>query len=228
MRCIDTLTAPDAFVALHKRAIRAAAEVVDSPAGALFVRAAAGRRLPMGRLLEHARGHRAGAARPSLGRPVRDGRTGSCVLDGIAGRRTSWLPELPRAWIGAAAQSFRRPDRLRRPGALAGAVQTGPGGLRPATGGWSRNREPGRRAARHAGPDADPGASRIQSAFRVRHPRYQERFRTALDAFGQCRGSTPTIPSSSATCWRRCGPPSARSPACCRGCRRTGRKEAMR
>jgi putative PEP-CTERM system histidine kinase len=39
MRCIDTLTAPDAFVGLHKRAIRAVAEVVDSPAGVLFVRA---------------------------------------------------------------------------------------------------------------------------------------------------------------------------------------------
>jgi putative PEP-CTERM system histidine kinase len=38
MRCIEALTAPEAFVALHKRAIRAAAEVVDSPAGALFVR----------------------------------------------------------------------------------------------------------------------------------------------------------------------------------------------
>lgn len=38
LRCIDALTAPEAFVALHKRAIRAAAEVVDSPAGALFVR----------------------------------------------------------------------------------------------------------------------------------------------------------------------------------------------
>ena len=38
MRCIDSLTAADAFAALHKRAIRAAAEVVDSPAGALFVR----------------------------------------------------------------------------------------------------------------------------------------------------------------------------------------------
>jgi putative PEP-CTERM system histidine kinase len=38
MRCIDALTAPEAFVALHKRAIRAAGEVVDSPAGALFVR----------------------------------------------------------------------------------------------------------------------------------------------------------------------------------------------
>ena len=39
MRCIDTLTAPDAFVGLHKRAIRAVAEVVDSPAGVLFARA---------------------------------------------------------------------------------------------------------------------------------------------------------------------------------------------
>ena len=38
MRCINALTAPDAFIALHKRAIRAAAEVVDSPGGALFVR----------------------------------------------------------------------------------------------------------------------------------------------------------------------------------------------
>nr|WP_294523660.1 XrtA/PEP-CTERM system histidine kinase PrsK [uncultured Rhodopila sp.] len=38
MRCIDALTAPDTFVPLHKRAICAAAEVVDSPAGALFVR----------------------------------------------------------------------------------------------------------------------------------------------------------------------------------------------
>jgi putative PEP-CTERM system histidine kinase len=39
MRCIDTLTAPEAFVSLPRRAIKAAAEVVDSPAGALFVRA---------------------------------------------------------------------------------------------------------------------------------------------------------------------------------------------
>jgi putative PEP-CTERM system histidine kinase len=38
MRCIDALTAPESFVALHKRAIGAAAGVVDSPAGVLFVR----------------------------------------------------------------------------------------------------------------------------------------------------------------------------------------------
>jgi putative PEP-CTERM system histidine kinase len=39
MRCIDTLTAPAAHTSLPVRAIRAVAEVVDSPAGALFVRA---------------------------------------------------------------------------------------------------------------------------------------------------------------------------------------------
>jgi putative PEP-CTERM system histidine kinase len=40
MRCIDTLSMPDAFANFHGRAIRAVAEVVDSPGGALFVRAA--------------------------------------------------------------------------------------------------------------------------------------------------------------------------------------------
>ena len=39
MRCIDTLTTPEAYVGLHKRAIQAVAQVVDSPAGVLFVRA---------------------------------------------------------------------------------------------------------------------------------------------------------------------------------------------
>jgi putative PEP-CTERM system histidine kinase len=39
MRCIDTLTTPETYVGLHKRAILAVAQVVDSPAGVLFVRA---------------------------------------------------------------------------------------------------------------------------------------------------------------------------------------------
>jgi putative PEP-CTERM system histidine kinase len=39
MRCIDTLTAPAAHTSLPVRAIRAVAEVVDGPAGVLFVRA---------------------------------------------------------------------------------------------------------------------------------------------------------------------------------------------
>ena len=38
MQCIETLSAPEAYVGLHTRAARALAEVVDSPAGALYVR----------------------------------------------------------------------------------------------------------------------------------------------------------------------------------------------
>ena len=38
VRCIDTLTAPEAHVGLHQRAVRALAGIVDCPAGALFVR----------------------------------------------------------------------------------------------------------------------------------------------------------------------------------------------
>ena len=38
MRCITILSAPDAYVALHTRAIRAVAEVLDSPGGVLFLR----------------------------------------------------------------------------------------------------------------------------------------------------------------------------------------------
>jgi putative PEP-CTERM system histidine kinase len=37
-RCINTLSAADGYTALHERVIRATAEIVDSPAGALFLR----------------------------------------------------------------------------------------------------------------------------------------------------------------------------------------------
>jgi putative PEP-CTERM system histidine kinase len=38
MRCIATLSSPDAYIALHTRVIRAMAEVVDSPGGVLLLR----------------------------------------------------------------------------------------------------------------------------------------------------------------------------------------------
>ncbi len=38
MRCIEILSAPDAYIALHTRVIRAVAEVLDSPGGVLFLR----------------------------------------------------------------------------------------------------------------------------------------------------------------------------------------------
>jgi putative PEP-CTERM system histidine kinase len=97
MRCIDALTAPEAFVALHKRAIRAAAEVVDSPAGALFVRP------PRDVAFQWAGSWNM----PAMTAPVPPGhplvalfRDGDWIvqLDEHADAET-WLPELPRSWV---------------------------------------------------------------------------------------------------------------------------------
>jgi putative PEP-CTERM system histidine kinase len=97
MRCIDALTAPDAFVALHKRAIRAAAEVVDSPAGALFVRP------PQDVAFQWAGSWNM----PAVTAPVPPGHPLVALFSGkewivrLDQHEDSapWLPELPRAWI---------------------------------------------------------------------------------------------------------------------------------
>lgn len=97
MRCIDALTAADAFVALHKRAIGAAAEVVDSPAGALFVRP------PSDVAFQWAGSWNMPAAPTPIppGHPLvalfRDG-DWIVRLDEHTGAET-WFPELPRCWI---------------------------------------------------------------------------------------------------------------------------------
>lgn len=97
MRCIDALTAPEAFVALHKRAIRAAAEVVDSPAGALFVRP------PRDVAFEWAGSWNM----PAVTAPIPPGhplvplfRDGDWIvrLDEHPDAET-WFPELPRSWV---------------------------------------------------------------------------------------------------------------------------------
>jgi putative PEP-CTERM system histidine kinase len=96
-RCIDALTAPEAFVALHKRAIRAAAEVVDSPAGALFVRP------PGGVAFQWAGSWNMPAATSPVapGHPLvtlfRDGNW-IVRLDEYADAET-WFPEMPRLWV---------------------------------------------------------------------------------------------------------------------------------
>lgn len=97
MRCLDALTAPEAFVALHKRAIRAAAEVVDSPAGALFVRA------PQDVAFQWAGSWNM----PTVTAPIPPGhamvarfREGDWIIrldEHEAADR--WFAELPRAWI---------------------------------------------------------------------------------------------------------------------------------
>jgi putative PEP-CTERM system histidine kinase len=97
MRCIDALTAPEAFVALHKRAIRAAADVVDSPAGALFVRP------PQDVAFQWAGSWNM----PAVTTPVPPGhplvaqfKLGDWIvqMDEHAEAHT-WIPELPRAWL---------------------------------------------------------------------------------------------------------------------------------
>ena len=97
MRCIDALTAPEAFVALHKRAIRAAAEVVDSPAGALFVRP------PQDVAFQWAGSWNM----PAVGTPVAPGhplvarfKDGDWIVRMDQHVETQeWIPELPRSWL---------------------------------------------------------------------------------------------------------------------------------
>ncbi|MBV8900389.1 MAG: PEP-CTERM system histidine kinase PrsK, partial [Verrucomicrobia bacterium] len=97
MRCIDTLTAPQAHTGLQARAIRALAEVVNSPAGALFVRAP-----------EEVAFQWAGSWNmPAVTLPVPPGhallpafRNGDWIveLDKIPEAAT-WFIELPRSWL---------------------------------------------------------------------------------------------------------------------------------
>jgi len=104
MRCIDILTAPEAHVGLHKRAIRAAAEVVDSPAGVLFVRAP-----------EDVAFQWAGSWNmPAVTMPIPPGhplvpafRDGDwvVVLDEMTEAR-DWFEELPRAWLAVPLNHF--------------------------------------------------------------------------------------------------------------------------
>ncbi len=104
MRCIDILTAPEAHVGLHKRAIRAAAEVVDSPAGVLFVRA------PEDVAFQWAGSWNMPAVTMPMppGHPLvpafRDG-DWVVVLDDIAEAR-EWFADLPRAWLAVPLNHF--------------------------------------------------------------------------------------------------------------------------
>ena len=104
MRCIDALTAPEAFVALHKRAIRAAAEVVDSPAGVLFVRP------PRDVAFQWAGSWNM----PAVTAPIPPGhklvtlfKDGDWIvpLDEHADS-DSWFPELPRCWVALPLNHF--------------------------------------------------------------------------------------------------------------------------
>jgi putative PEP-CTERM system histidine kinase len=104
MRCIATLTASDTHVGLHKRAIRAVAEVVDSPAGALFVRA------PEDVAFQWAGSWNMPAVTLSippghvLVPEFRDG-DWIVVLDQCPGS-ADWFAELPRTWLAVPLNHF--------------------------------------------------------------------------------------------------------------------------
>jgi putative PEP-CTERM system histidine kinase len=104
IRCIDTLTAPDAFIGLHKRAIRTIAEVVDSPAGVLFVRTP-----------EDVAFQWAGSLNtPAVTTPIPPGHPlvpafaegdRIAVLEELPGAAT-WFEEIPRAWLAVPLNHF--------------------------------------------------------------------------------------------------------------------------
>jgi putative PEP-CTERM system histidine kinase len=104
MRCIDSLTAPDAFTGLHKRAIHAVAEVVDSPAGVLFVRAP-----------EDVAFQWAGSLNtPAVTTPIPPGHPlvpafgdsdRIVVLDQVP-EAADWFTEIPRAWLAVPLNHF--------------------------------------------------------------------------------------------------------------------------
>jgi putative PEP-CTERM system histidine kinase len=104
MRCIDTLTAPEAFTGLHKRAIKAVAEVVDSPAGVLFVRAPeevafqwAGSMNTLAVTAPIPPGH---GLVPAFGDGDR-----IAVLEELPDA-AAWFEEIPRAWLAVPLNHF--------------------------------------------------------------------------------------------------------------------------
>jgi putative PEP-CTERM system histidine kinase len=97
MRCIETLSAPETYVGLHTRAVRALAEVVDSPAGALYVRDpddvafcwAGSWNLPA-----------AATSVPPGHKLIAAFRDGDWIVElGDNPETLTWLPELPRTWL---------------------------------------------------------------------------------------------------------------------------------
>ena len=97
MRCIETLSAPETYVGLHTRAVRALAEVVDSPAGALY------RRDPDDVAFRWAGSWNLPAATapvPPGHRLIAAFRDGDWIVDVDAeASAREWFPEFQRVWL---------------------------------------------------------------------------------------------------------------------------------
>ena len=211
MRCIETLTAPEAHVSLPGRAIRAAAGVVDSPAGTLFLRAP-----------EEVAFQWAGSWNmPALTLPIPPGhgivpafRDGDwIVVIGEQGNADDWFPGLGATWLAVP---------LSHLGALIGFVV-----LAPPRAPFALDREVydllrvvGREIASRV---AEQRATQVLSQTRELResasasPSSSTTSRTCPASFPCCcptPKSMPTTRSFSVTCWRRCGRRWPRSPVC--------------
>ncbi len=105
-RCIETLSAPDTYVPLHVRAIRAAAEIVDSPGGALLLRDG----------IDTAFNWAGSWNMPALTAPVMPDHPliarfgdGDSIVDLTAPGGGGAVPPIPEAWL---AVPLRHADRL--------------------------------------------------------------------------------------------------------------------
>ena len=211
MRCIDTLTAPAAHTSLPVRAIRAVAEVVDSPGGVLFVRA------PEEVAFQWAGSWNMPAATQPM--PPGHGLIGAfraadwiVELDDVP-PVAEWARELTRTWLAVP---------LNHQGNLIGFVV-----LARSRAQFKLDREVfdllriiGREVASRV---AEQLAVQVLSQTQQLRE-YSQRFAFVIhdikNVSGQLSmlltnaGSMPTIRSSSATCWRRCAPRWARSRGC--------------
>ena len=211
MRCIDMLTAPEAFVGAAQTSHPCRRRGRGQPRRRVVRASAGGCGVPVGRFAEHAGGDRADPARPSAGAAHSRTATGSSVLEEHA-RRGRLVRRNSARLAGCAAESFRQSDRLRRAGPVARAIQTGPEV-------FQLLRVVGREVASRV---AEQRAVQILSQTRELRE-YSQRFAFVLHDIKNVSGQlsmllpmprfTRTIRNSSATCWRRCGPRWARSPA---------------
>ncbi|MBV8589436.1 MAG: PEP-CTERM system histidine kinase PrsK [Acetobacteraceae bacterium] len=97
MRCIGTLSTAETYVGLHTRVIRAVAQVVDSPGGALFVRD------PGGAAFEWAGSWNMPAVMSPVPRdhalPISFGQANAVVVLHDRALQAAAVGELPRAWL---------------------------------------------------------------------------------------------------------------------------------
>ena len=185
LRFIQTLSAPEEGVDTRDNAVRAIAQIIDSPGGVLFLRERGRRELQVGRVVAGAVG--GGAARGAVAADRGDGRVparNQWVIDLRELRRHARrVPEHVAAGVpadaagvpaGGAAEPRRGADRLRRARGAAAAVQAELRGPRPA----QDRRSPRRGAPRavRGGPAAgrEPPVRGVSPADGVRDARPQE------------------------------------------------------